>query len=191
MAHIVEAIAQRQLSRPVEVFFVDESHFTNAPYVQRGWFRKGKQTKMPQPVTRQSATVFGALHLQSQRFYWKRAERGTSKMLIEFLHQLHQRFPEALLVLILDNAKIHKSRAIRRFLRRQEWIQFEHLTPYSPEYNPIERFWQWLKAKVYGASTFDTIEQVIDKIRKLIWHYNEGWLKTTIHFDFVSYAEIL
>jgi transposase len=191
VAQIVEAIAQRQLKCPVEVFFLDESHFTNGPYVQRGWFRKGQQTKTPQPVTRQSATVFGALHLRSQRFYWKRAERGTSKRLIEFLHQLHQRFPEALILLILDNAKIHKSRAIRRFLQQHDWIQFEHLTPYSPEYNPIERFWQWLKAKVYGASAFETIEEVIAKIRKLIWHYNEGWLKTTIHFDFVLYAEIL
>jgi hypothetical protein len=54
VAHIVEAIAQRQLKCPVEIFFLDESHFTNEPYVQRGWFRKGKQTKMPQPVTRQS-----------------------------------------------------------------------------------------------------------------------------------------
>lgn len=191
MAQIVEALVQQQLSRPVEVFFVDESHFTNEPYVQRGWFRKGMQTRMPQPVTRQSATVFGALHLRTQRFYWKRATRGTSKGLIEFLHQLHQRFPEALLVLILDNATIHKSHVIKRFLKRHVWIQFEHLTPYSPEYNPIERFWQWLKAKVYGASAFETIKEVMDHIRKLVWHYNEGRLQTTIHFDFIPYAKIL
>ena len=59
------------------------------------------------------------------------------------------------------------------------------------EYNPIERFWQWLKAKIYGASAFDTIEAVIAKIRQLIWHYHEGWLTTSIHFDFAPYAQIL
>ena len=191
MAEIVARIETAKQRHPVEVFFVDESHFTNEPYVQRGWVRKGKQTRVPQPATRQSATVFGALHLRTQRFYWKRAKRGTSKVLIDFLHQLHQRFPKALLILILDNAKIHKSHAIKRFLKRHRWIRLEHLTPYSPEYNPIERFWQWLKAKVYGASAFETIEDIIAKIRKLIWHYHEGWLKTTIHFDFVPYAKIL
>jgi transposase len=191
VAEIVTAIGVRQAHRPLEVFFVDESHFTNEPYVQRGWFRKGTQVKVPTPAKRQSATLFGALHLRTQRFYWKRAERGTSKTFLAFLHQLHQRFPEALLIVILDNAKIHKSRAVKRFLKPHTWVVLEHLEPYSPEYNPIERFWQWLKAKVYGATAFDTIEDVLRKIRQLIWHYNEGWLTATIHFDFTLYREIL
>ena len=191
MAEIVAAIGVRQAHRPVEVFFVDESHFTNEPYVQRGWFRKGTQVKVPTPAKRQSATLFGALHLRTQRCYWKRAERGTSKTFLAFLHQLHQRFPEALLLGILDNAKLHKSRAVKRFLKQHTWVVLEHLEPYSPEYNPLERFWQWLKAKVYGATAFDTIEDVLRKIRQLIWHYNEGWLTATIHFDFTLYREIL
>ena len=116
VAEIVAAIGVRQGQRPVEVFFVDESHFTNEPYVQRGWCRKGHQVKVPTPTQRHSATLFGALHLRTQRFYWKRAARGTSKLFLEFLHQLHQRFPTALLILILDNATIHKSRAVKQFL---------------------------------------------------------------------------
>jgi len=156
------------------VFFVDESHLTHEPDVHRGWFRKGQPTPVPQPVKRQSATVFGALHLRTQRFYWKRAGRGTSKVFIEFLHPLHQRFAESLLVLILDHASIHTRRVLKRFVKRHDWVDFDHLAPDSPEHNPIERFWQCLKAKVYGASVFDTIEAVIAKIRQLIWHYHEG-----------------
>ena len=82
MAEIVAAIRARQTERPVEVFWIDESHFTNEPYVQRGWVRKGTQAKVPTPAKRQSATLFGALHLQTQRCYWKRAERGTSKTVL-------------------------------------------------------------------------------------------------------------
>jgi transposase len=148
VAAIVATIHARQTERPVEVWWVDESHFTHAPDVQRGWFRKGTQGKVPTPAKRQSATLFGALHLRPQRFYWKRAERGTAKTFLAFLHQLPQRFPEALLIVILDNAKMHKSRAVKRFLKQHTWAALEHLEPYSPAYNPIERFWQWLKAKV-------------------------------------------
>jgi transposase len=191
VAEIVAAIGVRQAQRPVEVFFVDESHFTNEPYVQRGWFRKGQQSKVPTPTQRQSATLFGALPLRTQHFYWKRAARGTSKLFLAFLHQLHQRFPKALLILILDNATMHKSRAVKRFLTQHDWVVLEHLAPYSPEYNPIERFWQWLKAKAYGATAFDTIDDVINKVRRLIWHYHAGWLTSTIHFDFNDYQNIL
>jgi transposase len=136
------------------------------PY-RRGWYAKAPYRNR-RPWSRK------VLLTRTQRCYWKRAERGTSKTFLAFLHQLHQRFPEALLIVILDNAKIHKSRAVKRFLTQHTWVVLEHLEPYSPEYNPIERFWQWLKAKVYGATAFDTIEDVLRKIRQLIWHYNEG-----------------
>jgi transposase len=149
------------------------------------------QVKVPTPAQRQSATLCGALHLRTQRFYWKRAERGTSKTFLAFLHPLYQRFPAALLIVILDHARMHKSRAVKRFLTQHEWVKLAHLEPYSPEYNPIERFWQWLKAKVYGATAFDTIEEVLRRVRQLIWHDNEGWLTSTIHFDFTLYRAIL
>jgi len=136
VAEIVAAIAIRQAQRPVEVFFVDESHCTNEPYVQRGWFRQGQQGKVPTPTQRQRATLFGALHLRTQRLYWKRAARGTSKRFLEFLYQLHQRFPEALLILILDHATMHKSRVVKRFLTQHDWVMLEHLALYSSEYNP-------------------------------------------------------
>lgn len=59
---------------------------------------------------------------------------------VEFLPQLPQRFPESLLILVLENATMHKSRAVQRFLRPHAWVALEHLVPYSPEYHPIARF---------------------------------------------------
>ena len=188
---MLATMAVRPAPRPVAVLCVEASHLTKAPYGQRGWCRKGHQVKVPTPTRRQSATLFGALHLRTQRFYWKRATRGTSKLFLEFLHQLHQRFPDALLILILDNATIHKSRAVKRFLTQHDWVGLEHLAPYSPEYKPIERFWQWLKAKAYGATAFATIDDVIHRVRQLVWHYHEGWLTSTIHFNFTDYQSIL
>ena len=84
---------------------------------------------MPTPTQRQSATLFGALPLRTQRFYWQRAARGTSKRFLEFLHQLHPRFPTALLILILDHATIHKSRAVKRLLTQHDWVVLAHLAP--------------------------------------------------------------
>src|SRR5262245_51774143 len=120
----------------------------------------------PPPTRRHSATLFGALQLRTQRCYGKRATRGTSKRFLEFLHQLPQRFPEALRILILDHATMHTSRDVKRFLTMHDWGVLEPLAPYAPEYHPIERFWQWLTAKVYEATAFDTIDDVITKGRQ-------------------------
>ena len=94
-------------------------------------------------------------------------------------------------MLILNNATIYLSRMVKCFLKRHRWVDLQHLMPYSPAFNPIARLWQWLKAKVYGATTFDTIEAIIAKIRQLTWHYNERQLKTYIHVEFTAYAKIL
>jgi transposase len=188
---IVSAIKSKQDERDLTVLFVDESHVSNEPYVQRGWQRANSKRKVHQPKTRQSKTIFGALDLKSQRMYWKQAPRGNAKTFIAFLHQLHQSFPDQLLVVILDNCSIHRSKQVKAFVAKTPWLELQHLAPYSPEYNPIERFWHWLKRKIYGGKSYKTIDAIISAIRKLIWHYNEGRLITTIRFNFTAYAELL
>lgn len=191
MDEIVSAIQLKQSEHHVTVLFADESHFNHEPYVQRGWQRAKAKRKVHQAKTRQSKTIFGALDLQSQRMYWKQAPRGHAGTFIAFLHQLHQSFPGQLLVLILDNCSIHRSKKVKAFVAKTPWLELQPLAPYSPEYNPIERFWLWLKRKLYGCKSYKTMDEIMVKIRKLIWHYNEGRLVTTIRFNFTAYAELL
>ena len=191
MDEIVTAIESRQDAQDLAVLFVDESHFSNAPYVQRGWQRAKAKHKVHQPKQRQSKTIFGALDLQSQGVYWKQAPQGNAKAFIAFLHQLHQNFPDQLLVLILDNCSIHRSKKVKAFVAKTSWLELEHLAPYSPEYNPIERFWRWLKNKIYGGKSYQTMDEVVSRIRQLIWHYHEGRLVTTIRFNFSAYVALV
>jgi transposase len=172
-------------------FCRDESHFSNEPYVQRGWFLVGEKKKVPTPKNREKRTIIGALNLETKKVYWKQAKRETSKVFIEFLYQLRQSFPDKLIILILDNSSIHKSKRVKKFLESNAWVKLQPLTPYSPKYNPIERFWRWLKRKVYGSKSLRTIEQVIARVRKFIWHYHEKRLVEAINFNFKPYAEMV
>ena len=148
MDEIVSTIKSKQDGEDLAVLFVDESHFSNEAYVQRGWQRVKAKCKVHQPKRRESKTIFGALCLSNQRMYWKQSPRGNTKAFIAFLHQLHQSFPDQLLVVILDHCSIHKSKKVKAFVAKTAWLELEHLAPYSPEDNPIERFWHGLKRKV-------------------------------------------
>ncbi len=44
IAEIVEAIGKDTAS-DTEILFVDESHFSNQPYVSRGWFKRGEKKR--------------------------------------------------------------------------------------------------------------------------------------------------
>jgi transposase len=117
---------------------------------------------------RRSKTIFGALNIRTSRFYWKQAPKGNSQQFIQFLNQLHQSNPHKKLMIILDNGSIHKSKKVQEFITKRDWIKLFFLPPYSPEYNPIERFWQWLKLKIYGCKSFINMEELVQKIRKFI-----------------------
>ena len=54
-----------------------------------------------------------------------------------FMDQFSQAFPESLNVLVVDNGRFHRAKA----LEIPENVVLLFLPPYSPELNPIERFW--------------------------------------------------
>ena len=47
----------------------------------------------------------------------------------------------------MDNATWHKTNKVKIFCNENNITLF-FLPPYSPEYNPIERVWSYLKSKV-------------------------------------------
>lgn len=46
-----------------------------------------------------------------------------------------------------DNAPCHRSNAVKLFLRENN-IEFINWPPYSPDLNPIENLWNWVKCKL-------------------------------------------
>lgn len=50
-------------------------------------------------------------------------------------------------VLVMDNLRAHKNKAVRRLIRAWD-VRVLYLPPYSPEYNPIEPVWGWMKQKL-------------------------------------------
>jgi transposase len=123
--------------------------------------------------------------------YWKKADRGNGNTFISFMRQLLQNNPNKQIAVILDNASQHACKKVQRFLGRYSRIKLYFLPPYSPEYNPIERFWGWLKKHVYGSKSYAQIEEVISRVRQLIWHYQENKIVSKIQFDFQLYKDLI
>ncbi len=58
-------------------------------------------------------------------------------------------------VVIMDNASFHKSEKIRELIE-SVGCELIFLPPYSPDFNPIEKFWanmkRWIRSKITDAS---------------------------------------
>ena len=89
--------------------------------------------------------------------------------------------------MILDGAGWHKSAE----LDVPENIQLLHLPPYSPELNPVEHIWDYIREqKKFNNYTFQSMEAVEDRLEKVLseLHNEKEHLKSLCGFDWILSA---
>lgn len=67
-------------------------------------------------------------------------------------------------VVVMDNLSAHKAKVVQSALR-QAGIGYVYLSPYSPDFNPIENCWSKVKEELRSveARTRETLEEAINQ----------------------------
>lgn len=81
-----------------------------------------------------------------------------------FLAELSQEYSSDKLALIMDGAGWHKSRD----LKVPENIKIFFLPPYSPELNPVERLWLYIKQRILSNKIYQTIDELENALCEFI-----------------------
>ncbi len=73
--------------------------------------------------------------------------------------------------MLLDKAGWH----ISKTLASPENIKLMHLTPYSPELNPVEILWREIRNKHFKNKIFQTLDEVEDTLATALaaYHYDK------------------
>ena len=67
---------------------------------------------------------------------------------ISFFQNIEKYYPcKKKIHLFCDNAKYYRNKAVKKYLETSK-IVLHFLPPYSPNLNPIERLWKWMKERV-------------------------------------------
>jgi hypothetical protein len=154
---------------------MDETSLNLHPPLHKCWMKRGQQKTIPAPGTPQQVHVFGALDWQDETVTWTVADRKNSMAFLDFLeHLLIEQYPTERIVLVLDNASIHKSQISQAALSL-----FEHrllifwLPPYCSTLNIIERFWRHLKDQVCVDTLYPAMDQLIDSVVLELTYQND------------------
>lgn len=81
---------------------------------------------------------------------------------------------------VMDNARIHLGEKIRELIE-QAGAKLIYLSPYSPEFSPIENFWSKVKAilrKVKARNYKDLINAITDSMLKVTKNDIRNWFVT-------------
>jgi transposase len=116
---------------------------------------------------REQTHLIGGLDWATDRVHVLPVDRKNSTTFSAFLEWLClDVYPDQPLILVLDNVSYHHSANVMALLSLlQPRVQLLWLPKYSPDMNPIERFWLHLKNAVYANRLFSSLAHLVEHIQ--------------------------
>ena len=139
------------------IYFGDAVHFKHNAEAGYAWSLSGEPHLIPSNTGRQRYNVLGAYCVQTQEHVFLITEENIDQAkLVEFMSLLRAKHPgEGKLYLLLDNASYNHARLVEEAAQRQR-ILLDFLPTYSPNLNPIERLWKFVRKEFFKDKYRDT-----------------------------------
>jgi transposase len=142
----------------VEVLFMDAVHPQHNTMAAYGWIKRGEERRIKTSSGRERLNLHGAMNAETFELTVIESETVNDDSTIQLLETVENKYAYAIAIyIILDNAKYHFSRKVRRFLESSR-IKLVFLPSYSPNLNLIERLWRFFKKKVLYNTYYEKIE---------------------------------
>lgn len=165
---------------PTEVaFWSDEVDVNLNPKIGPDWMLRGDQRQVPTPGTNQKRYIAGAMNAKTRRLVWTWGEHRNSRLFIDLVLDLCRRFRRYRVIhVIVDNARFHTpegskqtARALRDLAGR---VKVHYLPTYSPDDNPIERYWEDFHAEVTRNHQCPTMDALMEEADVYLEFHNVG-----------------
>lgn len=148
----------KQLTPQDHVFFFDGATVQYSASTTRVWANKGQQPTIPIIGGRQKMHLIGVVEPGGDKGWFATCPTLGASELIRFFKGLATQYPLGQLLIVLDNARAHHAKRVDAFLSQNPRIELEYLPPYSPNLNPIELFWKYLRQEVTHNTYYPTFE---------------------------------
>lgn len=123
---------------------------SNTATVSYMWAEKGKQPRINQKQRkRERKTLFGCIEPETGIVITGKADKGNTVSFFSFLLLVAKHYQGRKVVMVLDNVPYHHAKRLKPILERYKHrIELVYLPPYSPDLNPIERIWWYMRKKI-------------------------------------------
>jgi hypothetical protein len=153
-------IPEAARGKPLEIWFQDEARLGQQGTLTRVWAKRGSRPRAPRDQRYEWAYLFGAACPDRRATAALVLPNANAEAMNLHLEEIsHQVAANAHAAIILDGAGYHKKAA----LRIPENITLVPLPPYSPELNPVENIWEYLRGNKLANTVFETYDEIVGK----------------------------
>jgi transposase len=154
----VQAIAESHPGEEVQVWHQDEARFGQQGTISRVWARRGSRPRRVRQNGRTSLYVLTAVCAAVGAAVGLIMPELNTAVVNLFLEQFSQQLPRGVhAVLLWDNAGYH----VGKDLAVPSNVSLINLLPYSPELNPVENLWHYLRAHYWSNGVYPDYDALL------------------------------
>jgi transposase len=143
----------------VRVYFMDEARFGQQGTTTRVWGPTGSRPTAVKQTRYEWLYLFAAVEPATGASVALQAPSANTGTINVFLQMLSRDLgPKDHAVLIMDGAGWHKAKK----LMVPQSLTIMHLPPYSPELNPVERLWAYLRSHYLANRAYRDYQHLLD-----------------------------
>jgi len=128
------------------LYFQDESSVSLVPVLGTTWAKKGETPKVKVTGSRGSICLSSAISPAGRMVFRIEKKTVNSKTFVDFLKQIMKNHRWRKIIVVTDNYPAHDSAYVNNFIEQNKnKIAVYYLPTYSPDLNPDEDVWNYLK----------------------------------------------
>lgn len=165
---------EAELAEDAIILFADGVHPQHNTEAENGWIEKGKTFEVLSNSGRKRINLNGAINPHNPtEIVIHECDTINAETTVELLKKIEVRFSlKRLIILIVDNAKYYHSKMVQEHIKGSR-IRMLFLPTYSPNLNPIERLWKYLKQKIIKSDYIENFTVFLEKIREFFGNINK------------------
>jgi transposase len=150
---------RQNLPKDETICFIDGVHPTHNTQPAYGWIKKGVRKEIPSNTGRARLNITGSLDIISHKLVIQEDKTLNAEATLSFFQKIEKAYPaKSKIHIFCDNARYYRNRNVKKYLERSK-IELHFLPPYSPNLNPIERLWKWMKERVIYNTYYEEPEE--------------------------------
>jgi hypothetical protein len=174
-------------NRPIKLFFQDEARFGRINKIGKCWTPPHCRAIIGQQIVRQFTYAYSSVCPETGENFSLILPYANTEGMNIYLKEFVKEFQNYRVIMVMDNASWH----ISKELETSDNLAFMFLPPYSPELNPAEHLWEYIREKKgFNNNVFNSLDAVELKLSTSLFEMsketkqikslcNFSWLKCT------------
>lgn len=149
---------KQDLAADETICFMDGVHPTHNVQPAYGWIQKGVRKEVPANSGRSRINLSGVLDVIDHKVLVQEDRTLNAEATVSFFRKVEDAYPgKKRIHIFCDNAGYYRNKTVTEYLQTSR-IKLHFLPPYSPNLNPIERLWKWMKERVIYNTYYQEFE---------------------------------